>query len=230
MPHPQVGELSGQRIGIQRQAIGKNARSGPSSQVFGSRGPRKGGAPGRMVGSASLDPREALSAGWIVLGTRDGRHDCVRKETLGGPMIDTGRIRKAMHEMAAQKGDFTLFALLRRAEAVGGMWDLVVSAPWFKNSTLAATQEVVDLLTKSMGRKALLQFSRIVVLAGDDPTVRFFLKNVPVEDGERGIQSTDLFGMQIEQAIIFRAKRPERVRPRGKVARSTLSAASQRRA
>ena len=145
-------------------------------------------------------------------------------------MIDTGRIRRAMHEMAAQNGDLTLFALLRRADAVGGMWDLVVSAPWFKNSTLAATQEVVDLLTKSMGRKALLQFSRVVALTGDDPTVRFFLKNVPVEDGERRIQSTDLFGMQIEEAIVLRAKRPEPVRPRGKVAPATLSTPSRRRA
>jgi hypothetical protein len=143
-------------------------------------------------------------------------------------MIDIARIRTAMHEMAAEKGDFTLFALLRRADAVGGMWDLVVSASWFKNSTLAATQEVVDLLKKSMGRKALLQFSRVVALAGDDPTVRFFLKNVPVEDGERGIQSTDLFGMQIEQAIVFRAKRPEHVRSRNKVAHPTLTGSSQR--
>ena len=141
-------------------------------------------------------------------------------------MIDTGRIHKAMHEMAAQKGDFTLFARLRRADAVGGMWDLVVSAPWFKNSTLAATQEVVDLLTKSMGRKALIQFSRVVALADEDPTVRFFLTNVPVEDGERRIQSTDLFGMQIEEAIILRAKRPESVGPRRKVAHSALSGSS----
>ena len=131
-----------------------------------------------------------------------------------------------MHQMAAQKRDFTLFALLRRADAVGGMWDLVVSAPWFKNSTLAATQEVVDLLTKSMGRKALLQFSRIVALAGDDTTVKFFLRNFPVEDGERGIQSTDLFGMQIEQAVIFRAKQSERVQPRSKVGHSALSGSS----
>jgi len=142
-------------------------------------------------------------------------------------MIDTSRIHKALHQMTAQKGDFTLFALLRRAEAVGGMWDLVVSAPWFKKGTLAATQEIVDLLTKSMGRKALLQFSRVVALTGDDPTVRFFLKNVPVEDGERRIQSTDLFGMQIEEAIIMRAKPPESVRPRRKAAHSALSESSQ---
>ena len=145
-------------------------------------------------------------------------------------MIAVSRLRKAMHEMVAQKGDFTLFALLRRDEPLYGLWDLVVSAPWLKSDTLAATREVADHLAKSIGTKGLQQLARIVVITDDNPTVKFFLKNVPVEDGERGIQSTDLFGMQIEQAIIFRAKRPERVRPRGKVARSTLSAASQRRA
>jgi hypothetical protein len=135
-----------------------------------------------------------------------------------------------MHEMVAQEGDFTLFALLRRDEPLYGLWDLVVSAPWLKSDTLAATREVADHLAKSIGTKGLQQLARIVVITDDNPTVKFFLKNVPVEDGERGIQSTDLFGMQIEQAIILRAKRPERVRPRGKVARSTLSAASQRHA
>ena len=60
----------------------------------------------------------------------------------------------------------------------------------------------------------------------EDPTVRFFLTNVPVEDGERRIQSTDLFGMQIEEAIILRAKRPESVGPRRKVAHSALSGSS----
>jgi hypothetical protein len=145
-------------------------------------------------------------------------------------MIGTGRMRKAMHEMAAEKGDFTLFALVRRADAVGGMWDLVVSAPWFRKGTLAATQEVVDLLTKSMGRRSLLQFSRVVALTGDDPTVRFFLTNVPVEDGERRIQSTDLFGMEIEEAIILRAKRPESAGPRRRVAHSTSPASSRKHA
>ena len=145
-------------------------------------------------------------------------------------MIAVSRLRKAMHEMVAQEGDFTLFALLRRDEPLYGLWDLVVSAPWLKSDTLAATREVADHLAKSIGTKGLQQLARIVVITDDNPTVKFFLKNVPVDDGERRIQRTDLFGLQIEEGIIFRAKRPERVRPRGKVARSTLSAASQRRA
>jgi len=37
-----------------------------------------------------------------------------------------------------------------------------------------------------------------------------------------------LFGMQIEEAIILRAKRPERAKPRSKVAHSTSSASSRR--
>jgi hypothetical protein len=145
-------------------------------------------------------------------------------------MIDKARLRNAMHEIAALKGDFTLFALLRRPDALGDMWDLVVSAPWFKKSTLAATQEMVDLLTKSMGRKALLQFSAVVTLPLDNPIVRFFLKNVPVEDGERGIRSTDLFGTQIEEAIVFRAKRPAPRKARAREAHSTLSASPRRSA
>jgi hypothetical protein len=143
-------------------------------------------------------------------------------------MIATGRMRKAMHEMVARKGDFTLFALLRRDEPLYGLWDLVVAAPWLKGGTLAATSEVVDFLAKSIGTKGLQQLARVVVIGDDNPTVKFFLKNVPVDDGERRIQRTDLFGLQIEEGIIFRAKRPERAKPRRKVAHSTLSASSRR--
>ena len=83
-------------------------------------------------------------------------------------MIATGRIRKAMHEMAAQKGDFTLFALFKRADAVGGKWDLVASAPWLASGRLASISEVVDLLVKSMGRNALLQFARVETVPADN--------------------------------------------------------------
>jgi hypothetical protein len=44
------------------------------------------------------------------------------------------------------------------------------------------------------------------------------LDSLPVDDAKRRIQNTDFFGLQIEDAIILRAKRPERKRP----ARKTL--------
>jgi hypothetical protein len=64
-------------------------------------------------------------------GDRNGN---VRREALDDSVIPTGVLRKAMHEIAAKKGDFTLFALFKRADGLG-RWDLVVSAPWLEGST-----------------------------------------------------------------------------------------------
>ena len=123
-------------------------------------------------------------------------------------MITTSVLRDAMHEIAAKKGDFTLFALFKRADAPG-TWDLVVSAPWIESGKLKATSEFVNLLTDSIGTQALEQFARVQTVSADSPAVKFILANLPVDDGELRVQSTDLFGLQIDEAIIFRAKRPE---------------------
>ena len=135
----------------------------------------------------------------------------MRTEAFDDSVISTAALRSAMHEIAAQKGDFTLFALLRRADS-SGSWDLVVSAPWLERGNLHALSEFVDLLAKSIGRESLSQLSRVETLPSNNPTVKFILDSIPVEDGERRIQSTDLLDLQIEKAIVFRAKRsPRRV-------------------
>lgn len=113
-----------------------------------------------------------------------------------------------MREIAAKKGDFTLFALLMRADSLG-RWDLVVSAPWLEGGKLKATGEFIRLLAQSIGEEALQQFARVVALESDAADVQFILENFPVEDGELHVQSTELFGLQIQTAIIFRAKQPE---------------------
>ena len=122
-------------------------------------------------------------------------------------MITNATLRKAMRDIAATKGDFTLFAKIRRSDAPG-TWDLVVSAPWLENGKLKATNELVELLSDSVGETALHEFSRIATVGADHPTVKFMLANLPVDDGELRVQSTDLFGLQIDEAIVFRAKRP----------------------
>jgi hypothetical protein len=127
-----------------------------------------------------------------------------------------------MHEIAARKGSFTLFALFMPADAPlmsaddPSTWDLVVSAPWLVGDKLKTLRELVELLAKSIGRRALQQFSRVESIAGNDPGVQFILKNMPVEDGERHIQNTELFGMQMERGIIFRAWKPAVKKPASK--------------
>lgn len=121
-------------------------------------------------------------------------------------------LRKAMRAIARKKGDFTLFAIVRRSDAFGG-WDLVVCAPWLGEGSLKATRELVRLLSDSIGKSSLPKFARVVTLRADHPMVKFMLDNLAVDDGERRMPSTDLFGPHIEEGVVIRAKRPVKARP-----------------
>ena len=120
-------------------------------------------------------------------------------------MIAIDRLRKAMRDIAAQKGDFTLFALLMRSDAPG-TWDLVVAAPWLKKGKLKAISELTELLAQSIGEQSLLQFARIATIDELDPRLKAIVSKFSVDDGHIGIRSADLFGLDIEEAIIMRAK------------------------
>lgn len=111
-----------------------------------------------------------------------------------------------MHEIAAQKGDFTLFGVFMRADAPG-TWDLVVSAPWLQEGKLKALGELSQLLSRSLGEQSLQQFSRIAAVNEDNDALNAVLSSVSVDDGEVRIQRSNFFGLDIEDAIIFRAKR-----------------------
>ena len=121
-------------------------------------------------------------------------------------MIATDRLRKAMRDISAQKGDFTFFALLMRSDAPG-TWDLVVAAPWLKKGKLKGISEFTELLAKSIGKQSLSQFARIVTIDELDPRLKAIVSQFSVDDGDISIQSSDLFGLDIEEAIIMRAKR-----------------------
>ena len=127
---------------------------------------------------------------------------------------------RAMREIAAVKGDFVLFALFMPVDATRmsagdpSTWDLVVSAPWLDRGKLKTFGELVDLLKKSIGKRALLQLSGVQTVAGADPTVRFVLKNFPVKDGDRIIENADLPTIHIERGIIYRAWRSRATKKR----------------
>ena len=121
-------------------------------------------------------------------------------------MISTNKLRKAMREIAAKKGDFTLFGLFMRADAPG-TWDLVVSAPWLEEGKLKALAEFTELLAESIGEQSLKEFSRVVTLNRRDPTLNSLVSAFSVDDGEMRVTRSNLFGLEIEDGIIFRAKR-----------------------
>jgi len=121
-------------------------------------------------------------------------------------MISTNKLRKAMQEIAAKKGDFALFGLFMRADAPG-TWDLVVSAPWLEQGNLKALRKFSELLSNEIGEQSLRQFSRIVTLKPSDPAVAAVVSAFPIDDGELRVQRSNLFGLDIEDAIIMRAKK-----------------------
>ncbi len=132
-------------------------------------------------------------------------------------MISTSVLQKAMRQIEAKREDFTLFALLRRADAPSGNWDLVVSAPWLESGTLKATGEVINLLVEAIGRESVNQIARVEVIDEDSPKAKFIRTNLWVEnDRELRVQSTDLLGLEIEEGIVFRAKRPDAKKSAGK--------------
>jgi hypothetical protein len=154
-----------------------------------------------------LESGEAISTGWQADAATGDRYGDVCAATVGGSVITNTALRKAMREIGAKKGAFTLFAKIRRSDAPG-TWDLVVSAPWLESGKLKAMNELVNLLSGSVGEASLHEFSRIATLGTDHPTVRFMVENLATDDGELRVQNTDLFGLQIDEAIVFRAKAP----------------------
>lgn len=133
-------------------------------------------------------------------------------------MIAIDAFRQAMQRIASQKSDFTLFALFKRANGVGN-WDLVVSAPWLAKSRSQAISELVDLLARSISRKSLVGLARVEAIPGNDPNLKSILADFPVDEGEpeRRMQNVDLFGLEMDEAIILRAKRPLAKKPARRV-------------
>lgn len=83
----------------------------------------------------------------------------------------------------------------------------MVSATWLGEEKLADLRDLARLLSEELGEDQLKQFSRIVILDTSDPALNAVLSAISVEDGEVRVQQSNFFGLQIEDALILRAKR-----------------------
>lgn len=121
-------------------------------------------------------------------------------------MIDIEKFRRAMREIAARKGDFTLFALFRLEDAPYG-WDLVVSSSWLEQGNLKNLAELSDALKDSIGEKQLRELSRIVTIKQNDPALKAILSEVRVDDEVIEVHDSVFFDLRVEHTIFLRAKR-----------------------
>lgn len=83
----------------------------------------------------------------------------------------------------------------------------MVSATWLEDGKLADLRDLAQLLSEEIGEDQLKHLSRIVILDTSDPALNAVLSAISVEDGEVRVQQSNFFGLQIEEALILRAKR-----------------------
>jgi hypothetical protein len=92
-----------------------------------------------------------------------------------------------------------------RADACG-TWDLVVSAWWLADGRLETLEELNKLVIASLGKVASREIGRLVRLRPDDANLKAVVSEYPVEDGEVRVKRERLFGLEIDDAIILRAR------------------------
>ncbi len=115
--------------------------------------------------------------------------------------------RELESQVAAEKGDFVLFALCLPEDAHD--WDLIVSAPWTAGDTYApVVSYFVDFIKSRFGAHHLIQLNRIVVADPQDPGVQAINEEVPVEHGAVEVRDAVFFGLPIKRAFIITSKRP----------------------
>ena len=165
-----------------------------------------------MVHRCAVEPRNPVRSRWSFDPAAGRRHDHRNGEDFVSPMIATMKLqhlRQAMHAISAKKGDFTFFGVFLRAEGIGS-WDLVVSAPWLEAGKLRALEEFVRLLSNEIGKESFREFSQVATLKLGDPGLETVLTQFKVRDGEEHVGRTRLFGLEIEEGIIFRSQGPSR--------------------
>jgi hypothetical protein len=108
--------------------------------------------------------------------------------------------------IAAEKGDFVLFALFLREDA--DVWDLLVAAPWLGDNQMAATTYIADQIRAHLGADVLLNLSTIVIADPHYASVEAMNRKMPVEHGEIELRDRVLFGQPVKHAFIITSKLP----------------------
>lgn len=109
-------------------------------------------------------------------------------------------------ELAAEQGEFTLFALFLR-ENSPGLWDVMVSAAWIDENREEGLNTVVAKINSYLKKEELLTLSRIVIVKHDNPELEElnhfnFAKSLQLIE----VRNENLLGQDIKQAFFIPLK------------------------
>lgn len=122
--------------------------------------------------------------------------------TTNQALIKFGELERTI---AAERGDFTLFALVRPEEGLQDQWDLVVAAPW-EPDTVTLRKYLVDQIQQRLGVEMFFVVSGIVPVPADHPLTQALLSEYPVEHGRIRVEDDTFLGLPITKAYIITAR------------------------
>jgi hypothetical protein len=117
----------------------------------------------------------------------------------------TDKVRLVERDIAEEKGQFNLFALLER-EDLSDRWDLVMSAPWAKQEE-STLRYIVDVLKRHLEPSDMTFLARIVILDATRDPVRAINENYSVEHGRIELNDPAQFGLPVKHGYIITSRR-----------------------
>jgi len=117
------------------------------------------------------------------------------------------------HDIASEKGEFSLFALFLR-EDTDDKWDLLASAPWLEADKRESLEYLVNQLRARLDTQELLSLSRIVLLEKGNPVLEAIHKAIKVRHGMAEVGDSISFGVPIKHAYIITSAREKSPRSR----------------
>jgi hypothetical protein len=97
-----------------------------------------------------------------------------------------GDVEKVVERLRAEHGEFTLAMLYNSSLEAELGWNLIVSAPWLDQMTVAAgTRLIANALNQHLNLENQDSVSRVAVLKTSEPFVRDMTNLYPVSPGSR---------------------------------------------
>lgn len=110
-------------------------------------------------------------------------------------------------KISQEKGDFSLFALFLREDALD-KWDLVVAAPWIESNRKTALPYIASQIQAKFEPHEVTSLSRVVLVEQTNPALDAINRAIKIEHGTADVQNSSFFGVPIKHAYIITSRNP----------------------
>jgi hypothetical protein len=117
------------------------------------------------------------------------------------------KLRPVEHEIAAESGEFALFALFHIEGSLHDNWDLILAAPGLDEKTRdKAVRRILQVLRTRLSIRDFLRVGRVVILPVVHPDVSALIRRYPAEDRVVEICHRELLGQYIDEGYIMTSR------------------------